>query len=412
MSDQTINQDGIQTSNPSGVDYQKIIDTFNCSPMTDELLEKVAKLSHDGKVNHFLERKIIFAHRDFDKLVEECLQQGENDFYLYTGRGPSSNSLHIGHLIPFVVTKHLQDMFDVPVVIQLTDDEKYLQDKTGKPLTTFWDYAISNIKDILACQFNPDKTFVFINSQSSHLMASAVIELGKRINYNQLHKTFGVTPETNIGSINFPIFQMAPAFASTFPSLFSSEVSANHLEQWRNDPVSYLRVTRRLNQKKCLIVAGAEQDNYFRLLRDNAVQMGKLKPAVVYLKLLSSLKGKHEKMTASVPQSAIYLSDPPKKITSKINGSFSGGQETVELHRQFGGNVDVDVAFQYLTFLYIDSDDLEKFRKGYQSGEMLSGELKNFTAKLIIKILEIHAEKRKTITPDVLKHYMTPRLII
>lgn len=41
-------------------------------------------------------------------------------FYLYTGRGPSSDSMHLGHLIPFLFTKWLQDVFDVPLVVQLT----------------------------------------------------------------------------------------------------------------------------------------------------------------------------------------------------------------------------------------------------------------------------------------------------
>ena len=47
-------------------------------------------------------------------------------FYLYTGRGPSSEALHAGHLIPFVITQWLQEAFDVPCVIQMTDDEKFL----------------------------------------------------------------------------------------------------------------------------------------------------------------------------------------------------------------------------------------------------------------------------------------------
>lgn len=41
-------------------------------------------------------------------------------FYLYTGRGPSSDSMHLGHMIPFVFTQYLQDVFDVPLVVQLT----------------------------------------------------------------------------------------------------------------------------------------------------------------------------------------------------------------------------------------------------------------------------------------------------
>lgn len=41
-------------------------------------------------------------------------------------QGPSSEALHLGHLVPFLFTKWLQDAFKVPLVIQLTDDEKFL----------------------------------------------------------------------------------------------------------------------------------------------------------------------------------------------------------------------------------------------------------------------------------------------
>jgi len=54
------------------------------------------------------------------------LYEKKKPFYLYTGRGPSSTAMHLGHLVPFIMTKWLQDTFDVPLVVQLTDDEKFL----------------------------------------------------------------------------------------------------------------------------------------------------------------------------------------------------------------------------------------------------------------------------------------------
>jgi len=33
--------------------------------------------------------------------------------------------MHLGHLLPFLFTKWLQDTFKVPLVIQITDDEKF-----------------------------------------------------------------------------------------------------------------------------------------------------------------------------------------------------------------------------------------------------------------------------------------------
>jgi tryptophanyl-tRNA synthetase len=37
-----------------------------------------------------------------------------------------SEALHLGHLVPFHFTQWLQQAFGVPLVIQLTDDEKFL----------------------------------------------------------------------------------------------------------------------------------------------------------------------------------------------------------------------------------------------------------------------------------------------
>lgn len=64
-------------------------------------------------------------------------------------------------------------------------------------------------------------------------------------------------------------------------------------------------------------------------------------------------------MSASDANTAIYMSDTPNQIKNKINKhGFSGGRETEELHRKYGGNPDVDVAFQYLSFFEEDDEKL------------------------------------------------------
>ena len=67
------------------------------------------------KAHRFLRRGIFFSHRDLDFILKS-FENGKG-FYLYTGRGPSSESLHLGHTIPFTFTKYLQEAFDVPLVI-------------------------------------------------------------------------------------------------------------------------------------------------------------------------------------------------------------------------------------------------------------------------------------------------------
>jgi tryptophanyl-tRNA synthetase len=66
-------------------------------------------------------------------------------------------------------------------------------------------------------------------------------------------------------------------------------------------------------------------------------------------------------MSASDPNSAIYMADTPNQIKNKITRhAFSGGGDTLELHQKNGGNPDVDVAFQYLSFFEEDDEKLAK----------------------------------------------------
>lgn len=64
-----------------------------------------------------LRRKIYFSHRDLKQILD--IVEQKKPFFLYTGRGPSSGSLHLGHLVPFFFAKYLQDTFNVPLVIQV-----------------------------------------------------------------------------------------------------------------------------------------------------------------------------------------------------------------------------------------------------------------------------------------------------
>lgn len=69
-----------------------------------------------------------------------------------------------------------------------------------------------------------------------------------------------------------------------------------------------------------------------------------------------------------------WLTLPILGITTSTNGkvlqifqvnkyAFSGGRDTVEEHREFGGDCEVDVSFQYLQFFLDDDDELEQIRK-------------------------------------------------
>ena len=84
------------------IDYDRLVDTFGTQVITKELLERFERVT-GHRPHPFLRRGLVFSHRDLEWILTKY-EKGE-PFFLYTGRGPSSDSMHLGHMIPFTFTK-------------------------------------------------------------------------------------------------------------------------------------------------------------------------------------------------------------------------------------------------------------------------------------------------------------------
>ena len=115
-------------------------------------------------------------------------------------------------------------------------------------------------------------------------------------------------------------------------------------------------------------------------------------------------------MSASDPNSAIFMSDTSNQIKKKINShAFSGGRESLEEHRKLGGNPDVDVAYTYLSYFLEDDEELEDLGKKYRSGELLTGEMKQRCIAELTKFVSAFQERRAKVTHEEMRAYMKPR---
>jgi len=146
------------------------------------------------------------------------------------------------------------------------------------------------------------------------------------------------------------------------------------------------------------------------MTRDVAPRLNFPKPSLIHSIFFPALQGSKSKMSASDPNSSIFLIDTPKQIQTKINKhAFSGGKETVEEHRAKGGDCDIDVSYQYLRFFMDDDQRVEQIRQDYSSGKLLTGELKKILIEVLQKLVAEHQERRKEVTLDVVRQFMTPR---
>lgn len=74
--------------------------------------------------------------------------------------------------------------------------------------------------------------------------------------------------------------------------------------------------------------------------RDVAPRLGFMKPGLLHCKFFPPLQGRGGKMSGSLANTAVYVTDTPKQIKDKINKhAFSGGRETLELQVRVFFNV-------------------------------------------------------------------------
>lgn len=364
------------------IDYAKLVNEFGCQVIDEVLIARIEKVT-GMKAHPFLRRGMFFAHRELDQIVT-AYENGEK-FYLYTGRGPSSESLHLGHLIPFHFTKWLQDAFKVPLVVQLTDDEKFLW--KDLKLEDARRLSRENAKDIIACGFDVRRTFIFsdVNYMCTPFYVN-MLKIAKCVTFNQARGIFGFAGESNIGQIGFPPTQAAPAFPDCFPHLFGTDKKS----------------------LRCLIPCAIDQDPYFRMTRDAAPRIGGHKPALVESRFFPALKGESGKMSASDPSSAIYVTDTPKQIKDKINKyAFSGGRETLEEHRKKGGDLDVDIPWKWLNFFMEDDQALASIGSAFASGTMSSGEIKKELIDCLSPMIAAHQSARSLVSEAIVDQFFS-----
>ncbi len=393
------------------VDYKKLIEKFGTENINTDLIGRFEKVT--GKPAHpWLKRGIFFSHRGLDKFLD-AYEKGEKVF-LYTGRGPTSESMHIGHMIPFMFTKWLQDVFNCPVVVQMSDTEKYFF--KNMELDEIYRLGFKNAEDIIACGFNLDKTFIFSNHDyvfNCKQYEDLVTKMKKNYSARDVAKIFGfgsklsdklrgtmpaqelknlldklgedphiLTGDLTVGQFDWPFYQSASAFSDSFPHIFGNK------------------------RARCLVAYAIDQDPYFRMARDLSDILGLVKPCSIMSTFIPPLVGVEGKMSSSVnTDSTLFLTDDEQITRKKImKHAFSGsrGNGTLEDHKRLGGNLDTDISYQYLRYLEMNDGRLTEIAEKFSKGLMTCGEIKKIMADKVVELIVNHKNTKSKITKDII----------
>jgi tryptophanyl-tRNA synthetase len=329
-----------------GDDNQKLVAKFGAKPLSDD-------------VPHFytFTNGLFASQREFDvfyaavKAGKKCaIVSGVN----------ASGTLHFGHKPVFDTNLFFQKEFGIPVFIPISDDESYVSGKV-KTQEEGLSNALRLAKEMLAYGFDPHNTY-FIIDQIYTDIYNLAIKLSKKLTLNEIIAVYGYTQSDNPGLFFYPTIQSAHIL---FPQF-----------QFQIDHV--------------LVIIGPDEDAHIRIGRDLATRFSVTKPSILHAQFLPGIDGL--KMSKS-KNNGIFLQDSEKEIRKKINKALSGGQKTIEEHRKLGGDVLVDIAYYYLSKLYLSHEESAEIARMYTAGEILSGELKKTLADYMVAE-SLHFQKR------------------
>lgn len=334
--------------------------------------EKMERFGIDGfedeletlpEQNRYMRRDIIYGHRDFGN-VAEAIANGD-DFAMMTGLMPSGK-FHFGHKMVADQIKYYQDL-GADVYVAVADIESYTT--RGIPIQKAREIAIEQyLTNYIALGIEPENLTFYFQSEGSTSYHSKSKFFSKNTTQNEIEAIYGdITP----GKVTAALTQVADILQPQFEE--------------NGGP------------KPTVVPIGTDQDPHIRFTRDIAARtdVGEfIKPSSTYHKFMRGLQG--GKMSSSKEKSYIALTDPIDEAKQKIDQAKTGGKQSLEKHREEGADVSEDMVYELLAFHLIEDDErLNEIYRRYDSGEMLSGELKQIAKDELETFLRTHQERRE-----------------
>ncbi|MBE0520843.1 MAG: tryptophan--tRNA ligase [Candidatus Methanoperedenaceae archaeon] len=117
-------------------------------------------------------------------------------------------------------------------------------------------------------------------------------------------------------------------------------------------------------------------------------------PASTYHKFMTGLYG--GKMSSSVPDSFIGLTEEPQAGAKKVMHAMTGGRVTLQEQQKLGGEPEKCSVYELLLFHLVDDDnELVEVYKDCEGGTRVCGNCKKYAAGLMEEFLRCHQKKRE-----------------
>lgn len=412
-------------------DYSKLFEEFGISPF-EELLPRIPD------PHPYMRRKIIFGHRGYE-LVLNAMLKGEK-FAVMSGFMPSGKA-HLGHkMVMDEIIWHQKK--GAQAFYAVADMEAHaVRGISWKQCREIGinDYILS----LIALGFEPINGYIYFQSENE-LVKNLAFELGIEANYSEMQGIYGFTGETHISHIQSVLVQAAdilepqlkefhgpkpvviPVGTDQDPHIritrdlasrmrrFSINIKNEEIRIYSKSPddeglkLLANRIKEQQQFEEILVYRGhislkckgeieKAMEKLTALTREVEISQGGYgfyPPASIYHRFMTGLTG--GKMSSSIPESIIALSDDPWEAADKVKKAKTGGRVTINEQKKLGGEPEKCTVYELMLFHLIESDrEIKEIYKSCKTGKQMCGACKQYAAELIAKFLREHQAARE-----------------
>ncbi len=421
-------------------DYTRLFDEFGISRFK-EIVDRIEE------PYRYMRRDIIVGHRGYEEVLKAMNERTK--FAVMSGFMPSGKVHLGGKMVMDEIIWHQRMGGDAFACI--ADMESH--SVRGIPWSKCREIGLNEyILSLVALGFDPDKGHIYFQSGDKRLRDLA-FELGKVVNFSELSAIYGFSGDVNISHMISVLVQNAdilqpqlleyggpkpvviPVGIDQDPHIRLTRDIASRMRMFRvekrfdKDQKPYISVREKQAGKEALEavasriegpkkvyemhidvfgIEATEIDRNMQKIEEivRAVEQeyggyGFFLPAATYHRFMQGLTG--GKMSSSVPESYIALTEPPEEAARKVKRAKTGGRVTVEEQKKLGGSPAQCTVYELMMFHLIDEDaHIKEIFEECKNGKRMCNTCKSEAAELMFSFITRHQEERER-AKDVLK---------
>lgn len=414
-------------------DYTRLFEEFGISPFK-ELLNQVEK------PHLYMRRGIIVGHRGYEEVLRAMRER--NKFAVMSGFMPSGR-IHLGgKMVMDEIIWHQRMGGDAFACI--ADMESH--SVRGLSWSKCKEIGLNEyILSLVALGFDVERGHIYFQSEDKKLRDLA-FELGKEANFSEISAIYGFSGDVSISHMISVLVQNAdilqpqildydgpkpvviPVGVDQDPHIRLTRDIASRMRMFRvekrldTNQKPYISIREKQAGKEALDavasriespkkiyemhidVFGIEASEIDRNMREieeivRDVEMehggyGFFLPAATFHRFMQGLTG--GKMSSSIPESYISLTEPPEEAARKVKQAKTGGRVTVEEQKRLGGLPEECTVYELMMSHLVDEDaHVKEIFEECKTGKRMCNSCKAQAAELMFSFIKRHQEERE-----------------